>query len=90
MTEQSNSFGADGDGEEGVYVCVCVFLSTLLQSQGLITGYLSVPDTLLTCSSSGVTPVLISVSPLYFSLLIASTHPLLPHPLSFFFLSHYR
>lgn len=62
-----------------------VFLSTLLQSQGLITGYLSVPDTLLTCSSSGVTPLLISVSPLYFSLLIASTHPLLPHPLSFFF-----
>lgn len=62
MTEQSSGFRADGDGEPTVFVCV--FLSGMLQSEGLITGYLSAPGMLLTCSSGGVTPVLISVSPL--------------------------
>lgn len=60
MTEQSSSFRADGDGEPRVFVCV--FLSTVLQSESLITGYLSRPGTVLTCSSGGVTPVLISMS----------------------------
>ena len=43
--------------------CLCVLLSTVLQSEGLITGYLSGPSLLLTCSSGRVVPLLISVSP---------------------------
>lgn len=68
--------------------CLHVCVSAVLQSEGLITGYL--PGTLLTCSSEGVTPVLISVPPLQFSLFTASIRTRLPRSLTFLFLSHDR